>query len=125
MPFPRSQKWPVRTGYEFRPKFVLLGSYPSKDLYLNQASPFRSNAITYSLYQVGSLHIEDTIAWDFLVALSLYRQFSVLSGCITRPRHFSAESRAELLAISRSCAAEVRLVEWARIALACLEEKET
>lgn len=34
------------------------------------------------------------------------------------------ETRAELVAISRSRAAEVRMVERARIVLACLEDKE-
>ena len=45
------------------------------------------------------------------------------------PRHASAleclaETRAELIAISRSRTAEVRMVERARIVLACLEGKE-
>jgi hypothetical protein len=45
------------------------------------------------------------------------------------PRHASsleclAETRAELIAISRSRTGEVRMVERARIVLACLEGKE-
>ena len=41
-----------------------------------------------------------------------------------RPLECAAETRAELVAISRSRAAEVRMVERARIVLACLEGKE-
>src|SRR6202790_978673 len=40
------------------------------------------------------------------------------------PLECTAESRAELLAMSRSRTAEVRMVERARIVLACLEGKE-
>jgi len=40
------------------------------------------------------------------------------------PLECSAENRAELIAISRSRTGEVRMVERARIVLACLEGKE-
>jgi len=44
--------------------------------------------------------------------------------CHASPLECSAESRAELIAISRSRSGEVRMVERARIVLACLEGKE-